>query len=140
MIVLDTNVVSELVKPTGDANVRAWASAQPRNELFIGSPAMAELRFGIVRLPAGKRKTALLSGYDKLREAFRSNIVVFDLRAAESFADILLSRQQAGAPIQVIDAQIAAIARARNAAVATRDVSDFQGCGVTIVGPWSYEG
>jgi predicted nucleic acid-binding protein len=140
MIVLDTNVVSELYRPGGAHNVVAWASAQPRTALFAPSPVMGEIRFGVVQLSAGRRRDDLAKRYAAIRNVFRSNILVFDLRAAEAFADIVAERRRAGAPISIIDAQIAAIAKSRNAALATRDVRDFAGCGVTLIDPWAFAG
>jgi hypothetical protein len=140
MIVLDTNVVSELFRPGAAPQVLAWVSAQTRLDLYVASPTMAEIRYGVVSLAAGRRKEELAERYAQIRQAFRSNIFVFDLRAAEAFADIVVSREAAGRPIQPLDAQIAAIARSRGAAVATRDVGDFEDCGVTLIDPWAYAG
>ncbi|MGD9816342.1 MAG: type II toxin-antitoxin system VapC family toxin [Hyphomonadaceae bacterium] len=137
MIILDTNVVSELMRETPAPTVAAWIAAQPRSTLFVCAPVMAELRFGVVRLPAGQRRDELTASYDVIVGQFRNRILSYDLRAAEAFADILVSRAKEGAPIQANDAQIAAIARTRNAAIATRDLGDFAGCGVALIDPWA---
>lgn len=137
MIILDTNVVSEMMRDTMAAPVAAWISQQPRNTLFVCAPVMAELRYGVVRLPEGQRRDELAASYDVIVTQFGSKILSYDLRAAEAFADILVIRAKAGAPIQIMDAQIAAIARSRGAAIATRNVRDFEGCGVKLVDPWA---
>lgn len=137
MIVLDTNVVSELYKPIVAAPVAAWFGAQPIRSMYVCAPVIGEIRFGVVRLALGRQRDLLMARYQRIVEQFRSQIFSFDLRAAEAFADILVARAKAGAQIQSNDAQIAAIARTRNAAIATRNVSDFEGCGVTLIDPWA---
>lgn len=137
MIILDTNVVSEMMREAAAPPVAAWIAKQPRNSLFVCAPVMAELRFGVVRLPQGQRRNELAASYDVIVEQFRSRILSYDLRAAEALADITVERAKAGAPIQSNDAQIAAIARSRDFAIATRDVRDFEGCGVTLIDPWA---
>ena len=137
MILLDTNVVSEMFKPTLAPAVAAWVASQRAHELFLCAPVMAELCYGVVNLAPGRKRDGLARRYDGLRQEFRSRIFGFDLKAAEAFADIIVARTAAGAPIQTMDAQIAAIARTRNAALATRNLKDFQGCGVTLVDPWA---
>lgn len=137
MILLDTNVVSEIFKPTLAPAVAAWVALQRAHELFLCAPVMAELRYGVVKLPPGRKRDDLAERYDRLRQEFRSRIFGFDLKAAEAFAEIIVARTAAGAPIQTMDAQIAAIARARTAVVATRNLRDFQGCGVALIDPWA---
>lgn len=140
MIVLDTNVVSEMVKGVPAPAVAAWFANQAAPTLYVCAPVMAELRHGFVQMALGRRRDELVASYAVIVKQFRSRILSFDLRAAEAFAEILVARATAGAPIQLMDAQIAAIARARGAAVATRNVRDFQGCGVAVVDPWAYAG
>ncbi|MGH6950333.1 MAG: type II toxin-antitoxin system VapC family toxin [Vitreimonas sp.] len=140
MIVLDTNVVSELYKPIVAAPVAAWFSVQPKRSIYVCAPVMAEVRYGVVKLPPGRKRDLLAARYARIVDEFRSQIFSFDLRAAEAFAELLVARAAAGAPIQPNDAQIAAIAKARNAAVATRDISDFSGCGVALIDPWAHAG
>ena len=137
MILLDTNVVSEITQPNPEQRVVAWTQAQPRNQLFVASPIMAELRYGVLRLAAGRRQHELIQRYEEFRRVFRSRVWSFDLRAAEAFAALVVSREQSGAPIGVFDAQIAAIAKTRGAAVATRNTRDFAGCGVDLIDPWA---
>jgi hypothetical protein len=140
MIVLDTNVVSELYKPAVAAPVSAWFSIQPSRSVYVCAPVMGEIRYGVVRLAPGRQRDLLMARYARIVEQFRNQIFSFDLRAAEALADILVIRRAAGAPIQSVDAQIAAIAKTRSAAIATRDVSDFAGCGATLIDPWAYTG
>jgi predicted nucleic acid-binding protein len=140
MIVLDTNVVSEIYKPSAAPPVAAWFSIQARRDLFVCAPVMAEVRYGVQRLAAGRKRDELDARYQRTIERFRSQILSFDLRAVEAFADIVITRERAGTPIGAIDAQIAAIAKARGASVATRDVADFAGCGIDVIDPWAYSG
>lgn len=137
MIVLDTNVVSEMFKPALAPAVAAWVASQRAHELFLCAPVMAELRYGVVNLPPGRKRDDIAQRYDRLRQEFRSRIFGFDLKAAEAFAEIIVARTESGAPIQTMDAQIAAIAQTRNAALATRNLKDFQGCGVALIDPWA---
>lgn len=137
MIILDTNVVSEMFKPTIAPAVAAWIASQRTHELFLCAPVIAELRYGVVKLPPGRKRDELAERYERLRLEFRSRVFGFDLKAAEAFADIIAARAAAGAPIQTMDAQIAAIGRSRGASVATRNLKDFEGCGVPLIDPWA---
>ncbi len=137
MIVLDTNVVSELMKPAPDEAVRAWAAAQPATSLYTTSVAQAEILHGIALLPAGKRRDALEAAADALfREDFGGRTLAFGSDAAQHYARIAAARRRAGRPISQFDAQIAAIARSNGAAIATRDTAGYEGCGVKVVDPW----
>ena len=138
MILLDTNVVSELMKPRPDPRVESWIAAQSAEELFITAVTEAELRFGIEILPPGDRRQQLqIALVGMLEEDFAGLILPFDSAAAAVYATIAVDRRQTGRPISQMDAQIAAIARSRAATLATRNVADFQGCGIVIVDPWS---
>lgn len=137
MIVLDTNVASELMKARPDANVTAWFAAQSPEQLFLASPIVAELRQGIVRLPDGRRRRELEQDYEALTGLFAERMLVFDFAAAEVFADIFAHRRAIGRPLIGFDGLIAAIARAHGARVATRNLSDFEGCGVRLIDPWA---
>lgn len=138
MILLDTNVLSELMRPAPDPAVERWLAAQPDASLFISAITEAELRYGAALLPSGKRRSALTAEIDgMLEEDFDGRILPFDRLAAQAFAVIAADRRQAGRPISQADAQIAAIARSRGAALATRNVPDFDGCGVEVINPWS---
>ena len=138
MILLDTNILSELMRPTPEAAVEQWLADQPAASVFISSITEAELRYGLALMPPGKRRSALAVEIENmLGEDFSGRILPFDSPAAVAFAEIAAERRQAGRPISQADAQIAAIARSRGAALATRNVPDFEGCGVEIINPWS---
>jgi predicted nucleic acid-binding protein len=137
MIVLDTNVLSEAMSTSPAAGVLQWLSLQANEELFTTSISMAEILQGIELLPEGKRRTGLLGAAQSMfTDLFPGRILSFDEDAARAFAPIAANRRRRGRPISLFDAQIAAIARARRATLATRDVSDFEECGVRVVNPW----
>ena len=138
MILLDTNILSELMRPAPEPAVEQWLADQPAASVFISAITEAELRYGLALMPSGKRRSALADEIDAmLGEDFSGRILPFDSPAAVAFAEIAAERRQAGRPISQADAQIAAIARSRGAALATRNVPDFEGCGVEIINPWS---
>ena len=137
MIVLDTNVVSEVTRLVPSATALEWLSRQPPPELFLTAISEAELLYGIEVLPAGRRRAAIaLATARVLQQYFPDRILPFDSAAASEYALIVSTRRAAGAPISQLDAQIAAIARSRGAAVATRDVGGFTGCGIEVINPW----
>ncbi len=136
-VLLDTNVVSETIRQTVDARVAHWLIRRPKESLFLCAITEAELRLGIAILPLGRRRDALAQLIEGiLTDDFAGRILPFDSRAAIDYAAISAARRQAGRPISIADAQIAAIARAHGAEVATRNVADFEGCGVAVVNPW----
>jgi len=138
MIILDTNVISELMKPKPNRRVVAWVSAQPRPSLFTTAITEAEVLLGVALLPAGKKRRALEATIaDMFAEDFERRVLAFDSSAAGDFAQIVAARRQAGRPIAHADAQIAAIARSFGAAVATRNGADFAGCDVELHDPWA---
>jgi toxin FitB len=135
MIVLDTNVLSETWRPAPSPKVIAWMRAQPMSALFTTTITEAELFYGIALLPDSKRRRALEAAVSLIfAEDLAGRVLPFDSAAAREYAGIAAARRHAGRPIA--EAQIAAIARSRGAAVATRNGEDFAGCGVTIVSPW----
>lgn len=137
MIVLDTNVVSELMKRDPYPAVFAWASSHPSVDVFTTTITMAEVLYGIERLPHGKRRNELLREAESIfAEDFAGRILAFDESAARMFAVIAARRRAQGRPIHEPDAQIAAIARVHGATLATRNMGDFEGCGVRLVNPW----
>ena len=141
MIVLDTNVVSELmrVRPA-DAVVR-WVNSQPATSLYVTSITQAEILHGIGLLPRGKRRNAIADAADQMFDHdFGGRILAFGGDTAAAYAAIATTRRHAGRPISAFDVQIAAIARANDAGVATRNVEDLAGCGVDLIDPWRVGG
>jgi len=138
VLVLDTNVLSELMRSAPTRAVVEWLDTQPPESLFTTTVTQAEILFGIELLAQGERRRGLAAAVDAMfAEDFCDRILPFDCVAAVAFASIAADRRRAGKPIAQLDAQIAAIARSRGAAVATRNVSDFIGCGVELVDPWA---
>ncbi|MCC7046172.1 MAG: type II toxin-antitoxin system VapC family toxin [Alphaproteobacteria bacterium] len=138
MIVLDTNVLSEAIRPKPDAGVMRWLEGVPASSLFATTVTEAELLYGAGLLPAGRRRVALEQALRQLfANDFAGRVLTFDSAAAEAFATIAIARRRAGRPIATFDAQIAAIARAHGASVATRNIADFEDCGVDLVDPWN---
>ena len=138
MMLLDTNVLSELMRPIPDHGVEAWIGLQPPASLFISTITEAELRYGVALMPNGRRRDAVAAAIEgMMMEDFHGRILAFDSAAAIFYAQIAADRRAGGRPITPFDAQIAAIARSRGATLATRNVDDFEGCGVEIVNPWS---
>ena len=137
MIILDTNAVSELMKPSPHPAVRDWVLARNGRELFTTSITLAEILYGIARLPAGRRKEHLRSTASELFATFSDRVLAFDAVSSASYADIVRGRDKRGMPIDGFDAQIAAICRAQGASLATRNVKDFRHTGVKVIDPWS---
>ncbi len=136
MMVLDTNVLSELMRPSSP--IADWSEHQRLDTLFTTSVSQAEILSGLETMPEGKRRDRLLAAASRLfSEYFRDRILPFDSAAARAFAGIAAARRRAGRPIGTFDAQIAAIALAARATVATRNIRDFEACGVSVVDPWS---
>jgi predicted nucleic acid-binding protein len=137
MIVLDTNVLSELMHPKGALVVRQWVASQAISNLFTTTITQAEILYGIALLPAGKRQTELSQAAELMfAEDFYGRILSFDEAAAIAFGKIAAKRRKLGKPISQADAQIASICYSRQGILATRNVSDFEGCGIAIINPW----
>jgi predicted nucleic acid-binding protein len=137
MIVLDTNVVSEPGRPQPSVEVMRWY-ARHASELYVTTITQAEMHYGFVRLPAGKKKAALIEQARQIFSVdFAGRVLSFDGAAAEAFAEIAAARRNAGLEIKIFDSQIAAIARAHGASVATRDLDDFRHAGIPLVNPWT---
>ena len=138
MIVLDTNVLSELLRARPADNVRRWTQTQPSKTLFTTSVCEAEIRYGVALLPKGRRRVDLSQAADALFDRkLAGRILAFDSSAARVYVDIVAARRSMGRPISQTDAQIAAIAASHGASVATRNVVDFADCGVAVIDPWS---
>ena len=137
MVVVDTNVLSELMKPLPASEVVGWMNAWPVSQLNTTTITMAEVLYGIEILPAGKRRNDMQQRLEIMFQGkFAGRILTFDIPAARAFAEISARRRTMGRPILEIDAQIAAIARSRGASVATRNIRDFEDCGVALIDPW----
>ena len=138
MIILDTNVLSELMKPAPAGEVVGWMAAQPATSFYTTSITQAEILHGLMLLPAGRRRRALEAAATSMFALdFGGRILGFGTDAAQPYAQIASDRRRAGRPISQFDAQIAAIARFTGASIATRNVADFDACGVTLIDPWN---
>ena len=137
-VLLDTNVVSELIRKSPDPAVEAWAAGHALEDLFFSAVGEAELRYGAAILPTGRRRETLVSDIERmLRDAFENRVLPFDRDAARAYADIAATRRSAGRPVAPVDCQIAAIARSRDMAVATRNVRDFEDMDIEVADPWT---
>ena len=137
IIILDTNIVSELTRPAPDPNVREWAARQPTETLYLTAITEAELRYGIALLHPGRRRDSLEAAVLRMIEVcFPGRILAFNTHAAPIYAQIRAARRMMGRSINELDCMIAAIARAHQAAVATRDTGGFAHCGIPLINPW----
>jgi toxin FitB len=136
VIVVDTNVVSELMRPSPSSQVVEWVRGGDESDLYTTAITLAEIRYGIERLPDGRRKDVLRITTDNVFAAFEERVLPFDATAAVQYATIVSDRDRAGQPIDGFDAQIAAICRTRRAALATRNGKDFHGTGIDVIDPW----
>ena len=138
MIIVDTNVLSEVIRPVPAGKVLDWMVAQPASALFTTTITLGEVLYGLELIAPGKRRTALQEAIETMFEdQFADRILTFDQDAARAFADISAKCRRLGRPIGEMDAQIAGIALSRGAAIATRNVRDFRDCGVELIDPWS---
>jgi predicted nucleic acid-binding protein len=138
MIVLDTNVLSETLRPSPDPRVLAWFGAQRRASLFTTTITHAEILYGLGLLADGARRRALSGAIDAIfKEDFAGRLLTFDRDAAEVYSQIAVSRKSAGLPIGLFDAMIVSVARSTGATLATRNVKDFAECGVALIDPWA---
>ena len=137
MVVLDTNVVSELMRLSPTPAVEAWVAGRSASSLFFSAVGEAELRYGVAIMPAGRRRDRLASEIEAmLRDDFEGRVLPFDSQAARAYAEIAAARRAAGRLVPQADCQIAAIARARGMAVATRNVRHFEEMGIEVIDPW----
>ena len=138
MIIIDTNVISELLRPTPEPAVEVWLGEQDGLSIYLTAISEAELRYGVAIMTSGKRRDGLGNAIDHiLRDDMAGRILPFDSAAARAYADIADTRRSAGKQISQADCQIAAIARAHNAPVATRNTPDFEDCGIDLINPWT---
>jgi hypothetical protein len=137
VIVLDTNVVSELIRKDAAAEVVAWVDRHPGDQVFITAVTAAELLYGVTRLPDGRRKQALVAKVrDLVDEDFEDQVLPFSSDSAHHYAEIVASRERFGKPISMADAQIAAICRRHDLALGTRNTKDFADTGIRVLNPW----
>ncbi len=137
MILLDTNVISEVLRPNGAENVRRWLDLQPTRSIYICTPVFGELRYGLELLEPGARRARLERAYESIAtELFADRILAFDRIAAHYFGKLRAARRKVGKPINAMDALIAAIALANSMTLATRNTRDFEGLGLPIVNPF----
>jgi len=136
VIVLDTNVTSELMRSSPSLAVTAWVQAHSATELYTTSITLAEILYGIERLPAGRRKDLLRTAAQEVFSTFAEHVLAFDATAAMEYAEIVRERERIGAPIDGFDAQIAAICRLHGATLASRNTKDYQNTGIALIDPW----
>ena len=138
MIILDTNVLSEPLKPQPDHTVLAWLKAQEPQTLYITSVNIAELTAGIAVMPAGKRREALQRALaQQVSAVFEGRVLPFDMKAGQVFGEVFANAQALGRPIRFAACAIAAIASIHDFAIATRNTGDFQGTGIRLLNPWT---
>lgn len=138
MIVLDTNVLSELLQPVPDERVVGWVAQLPHRQRRITVITAAELLQGVLVLPQGRRRDQLNAAVDGVLATFRGGVLEADQRAAPYFADIRATRRRLGRPIGSMDAWIAAICRRHDVPLVTRNVRDFEGTGIAVLNPWEH--
>jgi predicted nucleic acid-binding protein len=139
VIVIDTNVISEVMKPSPSLAVLKWLNQQNSSSLFVSTITLGEIEYGLKILPAGKRRYELKERFEQfMLQAFSQRILMFDEAAARSYGEVMGHRKELGRPMSVPDGQIAAIARSKGFAIATRNTSDFEECGVDLFNPFLY--
>ena len=140
MIILDTNVISELMKEAPNPHVTQWINRQKAHELALTVIAIAEIMRGLSRLPKGKRRQRLEFNFRAfVRDAFAGRTLPFDEQAALVYGELSASREKAGLAIDPVDLMILSIAETHQASIATRNVRDFEGCDVPLINPWKVE-
>ena len=137
MTVLDTNVLSALMRQTPDKKVVAWLDKQPRTSIWTTSVTVLEVRFGLQVMPAGKRRSALMQAFEGVLEKIGNRVAAFDVAAAQQAGDLMASRHKKGRPGELRDTMIAGIVLAQHAALATRNTAHFDDIPVTLIDPWT---
>jgi len=139
MVVVDTNVLSELMRPTPDTVIASWVGERATSSLHLTAISEAELRFGLAIMPPGRRRDGLAEGLERmLRTGFANRILPFDSAAASAYAEIAAARRAMGRPMPEADCQIAAIARSRDMAEVTHNIRDFADVGINVIDPWTH--
>jgi len=137
VIILDTNVISEIMKASPSVRVTKWLASHHHSRVFTTSVTQAEIFFGLELMPHGRKRALYDAAAAMFRDQFVDHVLAFDGDASHIFAAIASGRRKAGQPIGQFDCQIAAIARSHGAAIATRDLRDFADCGVELIDPWA---
>ena len=137
MFILDTNVISEILRPEPNGSVVTWFESQPRDQLFTTAITQAEILYGIALMPKGSRREKLSEVAQLIfDEDLEGRILVFGTDAAVHYAELVAARKFSGRPISQLDAMIVSIARLHGASIATRNTPDFDSCGVEVINPW----
>ena len=137
MIILDTNVISEMMKPQPSLRVLSWIDENDTNDLFITTITIAEISYGLQALQDGIRKNALEDAFNRvINEAFEYRVLPFDQSAAHFYGELMAFRKKIGKPLSILDGQISAIARSQRMSVATRNSRDFSDCGLDLINPF----
>ena len=137
MIILETNIISEMMKSSPSLSVMAWIDQQHASDLFITTISIAEIAYGLRVLPIGKRRKMLEDAfYQSIRQAFEYRILNFDALAADRYGQLMADRKKLGKPLGVLDGQIAAIASINQLKIATRNIFDFSDCGLDLINPF----
>jgi predicted nucleic acid-binding protein len=137
VIILDTNVLSALMRQTPDKGVIAWLDRQPRTSVWTTAVTILEVRFGLQILPAGKRRTLLIQAFEATLDSIGKRVAPFDAAAAQQAGDLMASRQKKGRPVELRDTMIAGIVLAHNATIATRNTKHFDDISASVVNPWA---
>jgi predicted nucleic acid-binding protein len=140
MIIVDTNVLSELMRPSPSSAVRDWVRSQAEDQLYTTAITVAEIRYGIGRLAPGQRKDSLRAAADEIFAAFDEQVLPFDLAAAMHYPQIVNGRDRLGLPMDGFDAQIASVCQVHDARLATRNLKDFRETGIDVIDPWQHLG
>ena len=139
MIILDTNVISELMREEPDASVAGWIKQRPLSDLAVSVIAIAEILRGLERLPKGKRRQKLEKNFREfIAKGFKGRLFSFDEQAAYLYGKLAVCREKTGLTVDPVDLMIASIAQCHSASIATRNTKDFEGCGISLINPWHF--
>jgi predicted nucleic acid-binding protein len=137
MIVLDTNVISEVVKPSPAASVIEWLNRQQSSHLYVTTITLGEISYGVETLPDGNRRTSLANALDQfIAQAFHNRVLLFDRASAHEYGQVMAARRRLGRPLSAPDGQIAAVTRRHRFQLATRNLKDFEACGIGLINPF----